>query len=173
LYDVTAAGTGTFTLTQTVGGSATATTPTLSYDTLALDVAYFDITGAVAGDTFVVKATTITGSNVEQFAGITFDTAMVAVADELPALVDFSYDPDDGSSQVSIKGAPGARYKLVEASDLDFSSPDRDPVPLIAPPIAGTLDGNVVILDGEGNATVEFNLGTTKASTFLRAEEAP
>lgn len=75
--------------------------------------------------------------------------------------------------QVSLKGDPDKRYKFVEASDLDFASPDQDPVPLTSPALVGRLDGNVVILDGSGTATVQFNLGTSKNASFVRAELVP
>ena len=84
----------------------------------------------------------------------------------------FIYDSNDGSSSVNIVGVPGTRYQLVEADDLDFSNPDQNPIPLDGATI-GTLDGDVVTTDGNGNATVQFNLGTTKAATFIRAEDAP
>lgn len=87
-------------------------------------------------------------------------------------LVDFTYDPGDGSAEVSIEGAPHTRYKLVEADDLDFSNPDQDPIPLTDAAV-GTLEGNEVITDESGNATVRFNLGTATSATFLRAETAP
>ncbi|MCH7226878.1 hypothetical protein [Haloferula sp. A504] len=88
------------------------------------------------------------------------------------ALADFTYDPADGSAEVSIVGAANTNYKLVEADDLDFSNPDQNPIPLTAASV-GTLDGNEVTTDASGNATVQFNLGTAKAATFLRAETAP
>jgi hypothetical protein len=73
---------------------------------------------------------------------------------------------------VSIKGAPGTRYQLAEADDLDFSNPDQNPIPLEGATV-GTLDGDVVTTDGNGDATVQFNLGTAKPATFIRAEDAP
>ena len=88
------------------------------------------------------------------------------------SLIDFVYDPADGSSSVSIVGEPSSRYQLVEADDLDFSNPDQSPVPLDGATV-GVLDGNAVITDGNGDATIQFNLGTTKSATFIRAEDAP
>ena len=71
-------GTGTFALTQIAGsGSGTATTSTLSYDGLSLDVAFFDITGAVDGDVFVVSATEVSGTAIAPLWGVSFDTAVV------------------------------------------------------------------------------------------------
>ncbi|MCH7225905.1 hypothetical protein MLD59_07155 [Verrucomicrobiaceae bacterium E54] len=87
-------------------------------------------------------------------------------------LAGFTYDPSDGSAEVSLAGAPNTNYKLVEADDLDFSNPDLDPIPLTGASV-GTLVGNEVTTDGSGNATVQFNLGTAKSATFLRAETAP
>jgi hypothetical protein len=88
------------------------------------------------------------------------------------ALADFTYDPADGSAEVTIEGAENTTYTLVEADDLDFSNPDQTITPTgVTPP--ATLDGNEITTDGSGNATVQFNLGNTKDATFLRAEEAP
>jgi lysophospholipase L1-like esterase len=91
-----------------------------------------------------------------------------------PSVASFSYDRSDpdGASQVSIKGIPGTRFKLVEADDLDFTNPDQDPVPLTGA-TEGTLDGNEVILDANGNATVQFDLGISKSATFIRAQSIP
>ena len=84
----------------------------------------------------------------------------------------FTYDPTDGSAEVSIQGSANTNYKLVEADDLDFSNPDQDPIPLSGA-IVGTLNDNEVTTDGSGKATVQFNLGTAKDATFLRAESTP
>ena len=87
-------------------------------------------------------------------------------------LADFTYDPSDGSAEVTIKGTANTAYKLVEADDLDFANPNGDITPdsVTAP---ATLDGVEVTTDGDGKATVQFNLGTAKDATFLRAETAP
>ena len=85
-----------------------------------------------------------------------------------PLLTGFTYAVATGACEVSIEGAANTAYKLVEAADLDFSSPDQDPVPLDAATV-GTLAGDVVTTDGDGNATVEFEL--TGDATFIRAEE--
>ncbi len=102
-----------------------------------------------------------------------FDFFQLAKSPEIaPSLAGFSYDRSDpdGASQVSIKGIPGARFKLVEADDLNFTNPDQNPVPLTGATV-GTLAGNEVILDANGNATVQFDLGISKAATFIRAQE--
>ena len=104
-----------------------------------------------------------------------FDFFQLAKSPEIaPSLTGFSYDRSDpdGASQVSIKGIPGARFKLVEADDLDFTNPDQNPVPLTGATV-GTLIGNEVILDANGNATVQFDLGISKSSTFIRAQSIP
>ncbi|MCH7225916.1 discoidin domain-containing protein [Haloferula sp. A504] len=103
---------------------------------------------------------------------IQFDLSAIGGPSADLALADFSYDPGDGSAEVSITGAANTNYKLVEADDLDFSNPDQDPIPLTGASV-GTLNGNEVTTDGSGNATVQFNLGTAKSATFLRAEEVP
>ncbi len=98
-------------------------------------------------------------------------TAVSEPSSELE-LTGFTYDPSTGASEVNIKGSPGTRYELVEDSDLDFSTPDQNPVPLTGVTL-GTQDGNGVITDSFGNATVQFNLGTANDATFIRAESAP
>ncbi len=99
-----------------------------------------------------------------------FTLAFTAVPEPNSAvsLSDFTYNPADGSSSVSIKGPPNTRYKLVEAADLDFSSPDQNPITLDGATV-GTLDSGGVITDSNGDATVQFQLGTGPA-TFFRAE---
>ena len=89
-----------------------------------------------------------------------------------PQLFGFTHDSVTGDSLVSIKGPPNTTYKLVEASNLDFSSPDRDPVPLTGTGV-GAISGDTVITTEAGDATVSFNLGTAKSATFVRAEEVP
>ena len=89
-----------------------------------------------------------------------------------PMLVDFTYNPTNGSAEVSIQGDANTSFKLVEADDLDFSNPDQNPIPLTGATV-GTLDGNEVIADASGNATVQFNLATAKPATFLRAQTVP
>ncbi|MEJ6573377.1 MAG: PEP-CTERM sorting domain-containing protein [Akkermansiaceae bacterium] len=79
LYDGTwslAWGTQTYTLTQTVGGSDSDTSPTLTTAGDGLDVAYFDLTGVQDGDTFQLTVADVSiGWN--HVAGVTFDTAPV------------------------------------------------------------------------------------------------
>ncbi len=43
------------------------------------------------------------------------------------------------------------------------------PIPLTGATV-GTLDGDQFTTDGNGDATIQFNLGTAKDATFLRAE---
>ncbi|MBT7959702.1 MAG: PEP-CTERM sorting domain-containing protein [Akkermansiaceae bacterium] len=69
-------GTQTFTLTQTVGGSDAATTPTLTLAGDGVDVAFFDITGIQDGDTFVLSYTDV-AINWAHIGGVTFDTVTV------------------------------------------------------------------------------------------------
>jgi len=88
-----------------------------------------------------------------------------------PRITAFSYDPADGSAEATIEGDPNTRFKLVEAADLDFSTPDQDPVPLQSATVGTLFDGMYVTTDENGVATVQFNLGTGPA-TFIRAEEA-
>jgi hypothetical protein len=99
-----------------------------------------------------------------------------AVADATEAFLSgFTYDPATGACSVELKGAPGATFKFVEAANLDFGNPDQDPLPLTSV-LQGTPVGLLpaaigVVTDGNGNATVEFNLGTGKDRSFIRAEQ--
>jgi hypothetical protein len=68
-------GTQTFTLTQTVGGSASATTPTLTLAGDGIDVAYFDVTGVQDGDTLKLTVADVS-INWNHMAGVTFDTVI-------------------------------------------------------------------------------------------------
>ncbi len=113
------------------------------------------------------------GTRIHVFDSVSLEAAVAALSAS-PTITDFSYDPTDGSAEVSIAGAANTNYKLVEADDLDFSNPDQDPVDLTGAAVTvGTLDGNEVTTDGSGHATVQFTLGTAKDATFLRAETAP
>jgi hypothetical protein len=100
------------------------------------------------------------------------DTPFGSVPEAVLKLTDFTYDPLTGDSEVSIEGEAGTAYVLVEADDLDFATPDQNPVSLTGATVGG-LNGDRVTTDGDGNATVQFNLGTAKSATFIRAEDAP
>jgi len=89
-----------------------------------------------------------------------------------PHLTDFSYDADTGIVTVTIKAKALTAYKLLEADDLDFSSPEQDPIPLSGASV-GTLNGNNVTTTAGGLATIEFNLGNSKPASFFRAQEVP
>jgi hypothetical protein len=110
------------------------------------------------------------GDERSQYEGIGYRLIPASAAQ--PMLIDFSYSGVDGSAQVSIDGGAGVRYKLVEAADLNFSLPDQDPVSLTGATV-GTLDGDEVVADANGDATVQFNLGTTQAASFIRAVTVP
>ena len=89
------------------------------------------------------------------------------------AIRSFTYDPLNNQFDLSIAGQPNTVYILVEADDMDFSNPDQSPIPLTgASASVGSLDGNTIVTDGDGNATVEtVDLGSPKKDrTFLRAE---
>lgn len=68
-------GSQTYTLTQTVGGTATATSTTLNFAADGLDAAFFDLTNLSNGDTFQLSFTNATGS-LGHLSGLTFDTAI-------------------------------------------------------------------------------------------------
>ena len=88
------------------------------------------------------------------------------------ALKDFPYNSTTGAAGVSIEGAPDTAYILVEADDLDFGNPDQSPIPLAgASASIGSLDGDAIVTDMNGDATVSgIALGTSKGKTFIRAE---
>ncbi len=109
----------------------------------------------------------VTGGTVMN--GMTLTGDFGAATPATLQLSGFTYDPVTGDSEVTIEAAANTEYKLVEAADLDFASPDQDPVPLTGASV-GTLNGNNVTTDGSGKATVQFNLGTEKSATFIRAE---
>lgn len=111
-----------------------------------------------------------TGDERTQYEGIGYRLISTFVVP--PMLVDFNFSEVDGSAQVSIKGAAGTRYKLVEADDLDFMNPNQDPVPLTGATV-GVLDGDEVVADANGDATVQFILGTSKEASFIRAVSVP
>lgn len=69
-------GTQTFTLTQTVGGTDSVTTPTLALAGDGVDIAFFDITGIQDGDTFVLSYTDV-AIGWAHIGGVTFDTVVV------------------------------------------------------------------------------------------------
>lgn len=98
------------------------------------------------------------------------EIALGAVPAVALTLSSFTYDPISGEAEVSLSGAANTNYKLVEAADLDFQLPDRDPVPLTRATV-GTLDGHEVTTDSFGKATVRFNLGIGAPATFIRAEK--
>jgi hypothetical protein len=83
LYGVTVNSSSTFTVTQTTGGNQKVTTPALSHDGAALNAAFFNITGVVDGDTFLVSST-LSGAGPEQVGGITLDSAPTSPATEIP-----------------------------------------------------------------------------------------
>jgi hypothetical protein len=89
------------------------------------------------------------------------------------ALSGFIYDPGTNSFDVSLKGAASTAYILVEAADLDFSTPDQSPIPLAgATASVGAIVADTIVTDATGNATIEgVSLGLpAKARTFIRAQ---
>lgn len=71
--NTTGSGTQVFTLTQTVGGSSSASSPALAHANNGLDVAFFDITGVANGDKFVIRADSTLRTHL---TGITWDSAV-------------------------------------------------------------------------------------------------
>jgi hypothetical protein len=60
----------------------------------------------------------------------------------------------------------------IREHNLDFSNPDRNPLPL-ANAMGSTLDGNTLVTTAVGDPTVRFNPGTAKPATFVRADVIP
>lgn len=112
------------------------------------------------------------GVNLQHINAIELTAVDTKPLDVPMTLSGFTYDPANGGSEVSLMGIPSTAYILVEAADLDFANPSQSPVPLAGATV-GTLDGNQVITDATGDATVQFNLGTAKPATFIRGEQAP
>jgi parallel beta-helix repeat protein len=86
-----------------------------------------------------------------------------------PRLENFTVDDFTGQAEVTIRGGAGQRFRLVEAEDLDFDHPDRDPIPLTGVTV-GLRDGEEVLLDASGRATVQFDFGAAKDISFVRTE---
>jgi hypothetical protein len=130
--------------------------------------------GANIGKQLWIEFWSDTNGGIQEFARLDNVTLSSTVISETSAvsLADFSYDPQTGDSEVRIEGEPNTAYILAEADDLDFGNPDQNPVPLSAAAV-GTLSGDQVTTDANGDATVQFNLGTAKPATFIRAENAP
>lgn len=82
LFDVLGGpNTATYTITQTFGGTASATTPVHTWTGEGLDVAFFDLKHLRRGYSFAITSTTVDTPNYpqafEQVVGITFDTGIV------------------------------------------------------------------------------------------------
>ncbi len=133
------------------------------------DVLSFNATSDASGTIAFGFAEWVNASGGTVMNGMTIGGDSTVSTPSTPQLSAFTYDPVTGDSEVTIEAAANTDYKLVEAADLDFASPDQDPVPLTGASV-GTLNGNNVTTDGSGKATVQFNLGTEKSATFVRAE---
>jgi parallel beta-helix repeat protein len=131
----------------------------------------FGLGSTLGGDALAAGTYTASQLNSLGFGGTSFSgTGSIRIGkQEPPRLEAFTYSPIDGSAEVRIKGDPAARYKLVEADDLDFANPSQDPLPLASASV-GTLVDNDVLLDANGDGTVQFNLGTEKQANFFWAE---
>ena len=84
-----------------------------------------------------------------------------------PEITSFTYDPANGSSFVSIRGNISTTYRFVSSSDLDFSNSSLFTV---LDASVGTLNGDGVETDANGNATVELIMAGN-ARGFIRAEQ--
>ncbi len=152
LYD--APNTEEYTLKQTVGGSATATTPAFTWNG-QLDVAYFDITNVNVGDTFVVTSR-VTSASVwpfaqEMFVGVALDTG-VGGPDETAPEID-TLSPAHTASGVS----PSSNLTITFTEEIAFGSGSItlwqsggaliESFDVADPPANLTLSGGTVTLD--------------------------
>ena len=106
------------------------------------------------------------------------DIELLGPAPTQHVLHGFAYDPVPNTFDISISGAANTAYVLAEAEDLDFSTPDQNPIPLAgATASVGSLnlENNTIVTDPSGNASVQgVSLGATaKDRTFIRAESGP
>lgn len=177
---------GSSTTLTSVAGGASVTTISTSVFTASLAItrtgtdtySYVgDVNGSTLSATGVVGGfdnyNAITIRNGSNSADFQIDSVSVTLVPDVPppALTNFTYDPLTGDSEVKLQGKPSTAYILVEADDLDFNKPDQLPIPLIGTSV-GTLDADHFTTDSNGQATVQFQLDTGKAATFLRAEQA-
>lgn len=137
--------------------------------------AFQNLQTAVTFRIYIFDSGIDTASNGARLDNVVINGQAVVAGPSVFRLSGFTYDLATGACSVDIEGFPGATYKLVETANLDFNNPDQDPIPLTGVPLGtpvGTLPAaTAVVTDGNGLATVEFNLGTEKAKSFIRAEE--
>ncbi|MEM0964898.1 MAG: sulfatase-like hydrolase/transferase [Verrucomicrobiota bacterium] len=132
----------------------------------------FTDTGVTNGTTYYYAVlATATDGNSSVLSEEVAATPMIAAppTSEL-FLSGFSINPSSGDGEVTIHGSANKIYKLVNSDNLDFESPDEDPVPFTGAS-RGVLGEYLdkISTDGQGEATVQFNVGS-KDATFFRAE---
>lgn len=154
----------------TIGGAST--TVVHNYDFHLSEVLSDTVLADGESATFLIVMENSAGSNSSYLDNMAFQGGAAEDGGLQPTLSGFSYNPATGDCVVSIKGPVGKPFKLVEASGLDFSIAERDPIPLTGASV-GELEGDTVITTAEGDGTVEFSLGTAKSATFFRAEIVP
>lgn len=183
-------GPNSFTLTYTGGGLGPAGTQIGSETGLATIVGpsqgtsegdYYDYDyslGSILTDHILDHGETaifqivLTGHSSAQASSIIDNIAILGepVVKVVPSISSFNYDDSLGSIVLSIAGQPSTAYKIVRADDLDFSNPDQDPVPLNNASV-GTLNGNTVITDTSGKATIQLHHVGVTQTFFIRMEE--
>lgn len=89
------------------------------------------------------------------------------VSTEPPKITSFVYDSTTGASEAVLLGNPSTVYTFTRSADLDFTT--ATPLTLTGATV-GTISGEGIETDEGGNATVQFNLGTSPRS-FVRAED--
>jgi hypothetical protein len=75
-----ASGNQTYRVTQTVGGSGTAVSPTLIWATDGIDAASFDLSNVASGDVFIVESNSPAGFS--HAGAVTFDSITIAAIPE-------------------------------------------------------------------------------------------
>ena len=89
------------------------------------------------------------------------------VSTQAPKITSFTYDSSTGAAEAQLVGNASTVYSFVSASDLDFTNPTAI---TLSGATVGIISGGGVETDSSGNATVQFNLGTS-SKNFIRAED--
>ena len=87
------------------------------------DVLSFSATSNAAGTISLGFADNTGASGGPAMNGMTISGDLTVSTPAPPQLSGFTYDPVTGNSEVSLKAALNTDYKLVEAGDLDFTTP--------------------------------------------------
>jgi methionine-rich copper-binding protein CopC len=157
--------TATYTMKQTFGGTAVATTPALEWNGASMDVVYFDLTNVRKTHTYVITSTTVSTPNhpgaFEQVIGVTFDTGTTG-PDETPPVVS-ALDPAHATEDVS----PSANLSISFNEDVALGTGTItlrqsggalvESFDVANPPAGLSLSGNTITI----NPTNDFANSTT------------